>query len=54
MKIPKKSEKPYNAASNEFSNGSDNSLHPQIPTKTSPKTMKTDRRTLTNQKPAAV
>ena len=54
MKIPNKSEKTYNAASNELSNGSDNSLHPQIPTEANPKTMKTDRVTLTNQKPAAV
>lgn len=54
MKIPNKSEKTYHAVSIELSNDSDNSLHEQIPAKTNPKTIKTDRITLTNQKPPAV
>ena len=54
MKTPNKSGRTYIVCSNEFSNDIDNSLHAQTLTKTNPKTIKTDRITLTNQKPAAV
>lgn len=54
MKIPDKSKKAHNAVSNEFSKDFDKRPHAQMPAKTNPKTIKTDRITLTNQKPPAV